>query len=57
MIEYTELKREIDDNETIIFAIKESIPYAQNQEEYDIYIEELAFRRQALKELRELVIN
>lgn len=57
MIEYSELRRELEDNETIIFAIKESIKYAQTQEEYDTYLEELAFREQAGRELRELVIN
>jgi len=57
MVEYSELKREIDDTETIIFALKESIKYAQTQSEYDTYLEEIAFREQALRELRELVVN
>ena len=57
MVEYSELRRELDDNDAIIFAIKESIKYAQNQEEHDIYLEELAFREQTGRELRELIVN
>jgi 23S rRNA maturation-related 3'-5' exoribonuclease YhaM len=57
MIEYTELKREIDDAEAIIFAIKQSIQYAENEDEYETYLRELAFREATLKELRELVAN
>jgi len=57
MVEYSELKREIDDSEAIIFALKASIKYAQNEVEHNIYLEELAFRELALKELIELVVN
>lgn len=57
MVDYSELKHEIDTNDAIIFALKQSIQYAQNQEEHDTYLEELAFREQAGRELRELIVN
>jgi len=57
MIEYNELKREIEDTEAIIYALKASIPYAANDTEHDIYLKEISFREQSLKELRELVVN
>ena len=57
MVDYSELKREIEYTKTIIFAIKESIKYSESQEEFDTYVEELSFREQSLNELRELVVN
>ena len=57
MTEYAELKREIDDTEAIIFALKASIKYAETQCEYDTYLEEIAFRERELEELKALIIN
>lgn len=56
-MEYSKLKQEIEDTETIIFAIKASIQYAENQFEYDTYIEELAYRQVELEELRKQIIQ
>ena len=49
--------KDIDNLKNIIFAIKQSIPYAQNEEERKIYIDSIGRYENDLKELQLCVMQ
>ena len=53
----SELLKEIEDTKAIIFAIEYSLKWVDSQTDYDIYMEELAYRRLELEELRKCLVH
>jgi len=53
----SKLLKEIEDTKAIIFAIEYSLKWVDNQFDYDTYMEELAYRRLELEELRKCLIH